>query len=385
MPTIAIANRARQFGALLLVALALSLVLASELKHRQYDWDMLPYMAIALTDTGETIETAHDRVYDMIRNEVTPATYEDLTLNFDPQYRQSAAVDAHKFAESLPFYTVKPLYPALLSLLYLAGVDLTSAPGLLSGFGYVMSCLVVFAWIGRWLQPLLAASLTVIIALIPQVTAVAKLPTPDSLSLFLILLGFFIAIELRNAAAGLCVLIVAIAARPENIMYLGVLAVYLFLGGRNRIMVFCLAAIGALLFIFLRKHSGGYGWTTLFYFTFVSRSIDLPTFVSPLRLRDYLTIYRQELASQIFNPQEGLAVFVLAGFGAAAMKIRGGDFRDPYLHLVFLVLLLTISRILLLPGSFYRALLPCYLLAILALIHACIDRSKLLGRPVETA
>ena len=104
----------------------------------------------------------------------------------------------------------------------------------------------------------------------------------------------------------------------------------------------------------------------------IDRSISLPTFVSPLTFWDYVRIYRQQVAIAIAEPAEGLAIFVLVAFGAAAMKIRSGNLRDPYLHLVYLVGILAIGRILVMPESFYRALLPCYLMATVALIHACV-------------
>jgi hypothetical protein len=51
-------------------------------------------------------------------------------------------------------------------------------------------------------------------SLTPQIAAVSILTTPDSLSLFVILLGAYLIVERRSLSASLSVLMVAIAIRP---------------------------------------------------------------------------------------------------------------------------------------------------------------------------
>jgi hypothetical protein len=252
------------------------------------------------------------------------------------------------------------------------GVDLIWAPRILAALGYALSCLTIYVWILPWMAPAVAAALTIILALIPQLTRVSTLTTPDSLSLFFVLVGVYLSIGRKRVTAGLTVLLLSVTIRPENILYFLVFAAYFFIENKDRRNVSILALIAMCLYIFLVRSSENYGWKTLFYFTLVDETISLPGFISPLKLEDYFRIYRQQIATEIMDPLHGLAIFVLAGFGAAAMKVRAGNFRDPYLHLVFLASTLAIGRILILPASFYRALLPCYMMATVALIHACV-------------
>ncbi len=361
------------------VLLVLLMIFIHQLRHPQYDWDMLPYMAIALMDAGDTIDAAHHKVYDAIQVDTPAATYDELTTGkvktteYAPRYRRDATFNFNKFAASLPFYAVKPVYPALISLLYLRGVDLVVAAGIIAGIGYLASCLVVYVWLKRWLSARIAAPLTIMLALVPQLTAVAKLPTPDSLSLFVLLLGLYLAIEHDRVILGLATLVVAIAVRPENILYFITFASYFSIMRKFDIRIMLLAVGAIAVFIIIRDYSHSYAWSTLFYFTFIDPTIDLSRFISPLRIIDYITIYMHQLKQEILNPEDGIPIFMLIGFGAAAMKIRAGDFRDPYLHLIFLVCILAIGRMLLLPLEAFRALLPCYILVTLALIQACVN------------
>lgn len=348
-----------------------------KLRHPQNDWDMFPYMTIALMDSGESLQVAHHHVYEALRARVPPAVFHELTDKFsidkpDRVYRAQAALDPAKFAESLPLYTVKPAYPVLIAGLYKAGVDLVIAPRILAGLGWLLSCLLIYIWIQRWMSPVIAATIAIILSQITQLTAVSTLTTPDSMSLFVILLGIYLSFEREYVTSGMIILMLSVLIRPENILYVLAFGAYFFLNGGKRSIVLGLAFIAIGLYLFIVRSNEYYGWRTYFYFTFVDRSISLPTFVSPLTFWDYVRIYRQQVAIAIAEPAEGLAIFVLVAFGAAAMKIRSGNLRDPYLHLVYLVGILAIGRILVMPESFYRALLPCYLMATVALIHACV-------------
>ena len=118
------------------VVAALLSIFLYQLRHPQYDWDMLPYMVIALMDEGQTLEAAHHNVYEAIRIGAPSETYDKLTDKFpidnaDRTYRAEAAHDPRNFAESLPFYVVKPIFPALIAGLHLTGVNLLRAPAIL--------------------------------------------------------------------------------------------------------------------------------------------------------------------------------------------------------------------------------------------------------------
>jgi hypothetical protein len=362
----------------LIVVAALFAIFLYNFRRPQYDWDMLPYMVIALMDTGKSFESAHSEVYEAIRSGAPAATYEALTDKFpvnDPKYssdhvyRANSFLYPDKFRDSLPYYTIKPIFPMLIAGLNIAGVNLIRAPGIVAGMGYLFSCLLIFLWLSRWMAVPIAGITTIAMSLTPQLAAVSILTTPDSLSLFVVLLGVYLIVERNSPTTGLSVLIAAIAVRPETIIYFLGFALYVVILDKRRYQSFALVITALILYKLITL--GGYPWSTLFYFTLVDRSIDLSQFVSHLGLLDYLRIYRQELTAQVFDPMAALAVFILIAFGALVMKVREGNFKDRYFHLVCVVIILAVCRMIVLPTSFYRALLPCYILATIAFVQAC--------------
>jgi hypothetical protein len=371
-------QRPWNFLTLVIVVATLFAIFLYNFRRPQYDWDMLPYMVIALMDTGKSFESAHSEVYEAIRSGAPAATYDALTDKFpvsDPKYSSDRVYRANsflypdKFREALPYYTIKPIFPMLVAGLRMAGVNLLRAPAILAGMGYLLSCLLIFFWISGWMAVPIAGIITVAMSLTPQLAAVSILTTPDSLSLFVVLLGAYLIVERGSLSTGLSVLMVAITIRPEVIIYFIGFALYFGALDRRQFQSFALVIVGLILYKIITL--GGYSWSTLFYFTLVDRSIGLPQFVSPLGILDYLRIYRQELTAQVFDPMAALAVFILVAFGALVMKVRAGNFRDRYFHLVCLVFILAGCRMIILPTSFYRALLPCYILATIAFIQAC--------------
>ena len=380
-------------AALVALLLALTVYSIHLFRHPPYNWDTLPYMAVALIDTGESVADAHHDAYAAARTTIPSAQYDVLvgatTAATDEsqspcgsngnlcaqKYMQDTAANARIFAESLPFYTVKPVYPALIAVLHAVGGNLVYATVILALIGYVFSCVVMFFWIGSWLPQQVALPLAILLAFIPQLTGIANMGAPDSLSVFVILLAVFLIMERERTIAGLSMLIVAIAVRPEDILYAMTFTTYCYLFKRQSRLVIVALGLGAiLLFLVVTRTAHDYGWTTLFYFTFVDHSIKLPGFVSPLRLGDYFVIYRHQLFVMFYETYQGLRIFAPVLFGAAAMNWRGGDLKDPYLSLVVLICLLTAARVALLPLEADRALLALYLLATMALIRGCAYR-----------
>jgi len=89
-----------------------------------YNWDMIAYIAVALMDIGVPAATVHQKTYDALMDVPEKARKPLLESG---EYRINVAKDPLKFRAQLPFYSVKPLYPALMSILYRAGIGLVTA------------------------------------------------------------------------------------------------------------------------------------------------------------------------------------------------------------------------------------------------------------------
>ena len=210
----------------LLLAILLSLIYATYFAQRPYyNWDMVAYVAVALIDAGEPAETVHRKTYDIVAAALPPDRFAELTQS--NAYREAVAADAARFAAQLPFYTVKPVYPAVMSVLYRAGMNPVTASVAVSAAGYAGICLLLYVWTARWLRPLVAVPVAALLSLCPYLTPIAQLSTPDALSVLVLLAGLFCIIEIDRPLSGAAILVGSILVRPENVIYVGVVLAYL--------------------------------------------------------------------------------------------------------------------------------------------------------------
>ena len=221
----------------LVLAALISAIYATWFAQRPlYNWEMIPYVAIALLDAGQPADTLREKTYDIVKKS-TPIERHEFLLggsNYNKDtyirgadYRYMVARDLKIFADQLPFYTVKPVYPALMSLFVRAGVNPVTATMIISGAAYAAICFLLYVWISQWLIPALSLLLAALLSLNPILTPLAQLATPDALSVFVLLLGSFFVIETRFLRSGIGIFIASILIRPENIIYAFIFLVFL--------------------------------------------------------------------------------------------------------------------------------------------------------------
>src|SRR4029078_5808814 len=367
----------------LILAALISAVYAAWFSSRPlYNWDIIPYVAVALRDAGHPADTLRQQTYEIMERSSPREAHEFLfggsiykkdTYNRGADYRYMVANDSKIFADQLPLYTVKPVYPALMSLLYRVGVNPVRASIAISATAYAAICLLLYVWISQWLNPALSLPIAALLSLNPILTPLAQLATPDALSVFVLLLGTFFVFETKFLRSGIGIFIASILIRPENIIY-----AFIFLGflAAIRKLPLTSCAIGLCvafgIYFAETRLSQNYGWSTLFYFTFIDWRILEGAPASSLGLSDYAHIYAKEVFRLVFSRGAAFPVFALAGFGALLLKFdRLQPWRDPCLQLVFLAAVYAAARTTALPGERYRTLAFPYMLIAIAFIHAC--------------
>ena len=141
---------------------------------------------------------------------------------------------------------------------------------------------------------------------------------PDILSICALLVGVYLAVE-SSALAAMLVFIIAIPIRPENLLYATIFVIYLGITGRLRpVGALVLFAVALLVELSLTHFAGGYGWHTLFYYSFVSKSAALSGDHPHLGWLDYLNFYLGRL-DRILMGQGELPIFALLGFGGLVL------------------------------------------------------------------
>ncbi len=333
------------------------------------NWDMVPYIAVALFDAGTPASQVHDLTYASL--DAAPQKNRELLIEGNA-WRLRVAHDAEQFLALLPFYSVKPLYPWLVSLEYRAGVLLPDATVIVSATSYALISILLFVWLLHLVPAGLAAVLACGVAVTPVLTRLAALSTPDALSVLIILTGLYLSFVKDRDGVAIAVLIFSITARPENLLYAVGLSLYLAFTrkvSRLTLAASCLAALA--LFITINKLSGDYDHATLFYYTYVDHNIDLRHFVSPLGWREYAQIYLKGLHEMIFDPANYFSVVAPLALSTVVIVMIRGAWSDRYFHLLCLAGVCAVARYAVLPSDFWRAFAVPYLMTLIAFVAVC--------------
>lgn len=371
--------------AALLAVLYMALLGVYIANRPSYDWDMIAYIAVTLEMTGTPSDQLHDKAYSIVKDRIPPAAYDSLTGKVTPEsiaatskttvladseFRQSVASDSGKFAQQLPFFSVKPVYPALMAIPYLLGTNPIEGGLIVSALAFFGIGMVFYCWFRPWMPPLIALGVMALLVINPFLVTQARTIGPDILSVFCLLFGVYSMMQNRPVS-GSFALLAAIPVRPENILYLVVFELYL-LGTRQlrwvHALLFIVAGLG--IYEIITTVAGHYGWQTLFYYSFINKTEAIGDAHPHLTLMDYGMFYLGRL-DHILIGQGEAPMFALIAFGALVLTYGFGMLRDRYVHLILLAAFIAVVRMIILPTEAFRALLPCYMLVTVAFIHAC--------------
>ncbi len=253
---------------------AVYVTLYASLSQPRWNWDLIGTFGCAYELSGYDVASAHRWTYRDIDRELT-ASRVNLTLRSGDPFRTAVYEDPHSFAQQLPFYRTRPLYNLTVALAVRLGV-LGSAWSTIwvSCFAAALTAYALFLWLRRHCSAPLAALGALLVFAAAPVGDGARSPSPDALAALLIVAGLALAQAPArlHAAAGLTLLALATAARPDMLILAVPLVVALALTEPNarRRLGHVVATVAAMvLFVTIQKVSGFYGWSTLFFHTFV--------------------------------------------------------------------------------------------------------------------
>src|SRR5690606_37830950 len=204
----------------LVSALALLALLAVNLRWAEpyYNWDMLGYIGVAERLGGATPAEAHRRAYDLAYRVAPPEQYAWLVEG--GAYQQAVAADPAAFEQQLPFYRVKPAYPLLMLGLDRLGLDPARGSVWISRIAYLGIGVVAFVWLASFLSPFAALATAWGIMSVQVALDAAQLSTPDALSTVVVLTALWLVFERQNFGRGVLLLLLSLAIRPDNLLWL---------------------------------------------------------------------------------------------------------------------------------------------------------------------
>ena len=347
------------------------------------NWDMVAYVAISRASQADDITQLHRDVYAELEQSVSTADFEALTASGDvltssEPFLVATASDARAFAQQLPFYLVKPAYPLLIAGLATTGLNPFAASVLIASAAYAGFGLLAWSWLRRHHPPIIGTLLTALLVISPPFMILARLSTPDSLSLLVILASAYAIVSRRaGLALGLCLL--AVLIRPNNAAWAVLLALYLATAAppavrpRRWVPLLTIALVGVL-YVGITRWAGYYPLPTLFHHAIVEYLPYPAEFVPTWGLREYARQYVHEFLAF----QYGGALFFLFVGGVVLLGLRSahGSAHDPLTGLVALAVLASAAQWAVYPIEPERILAGQ--LAIIAIALAII-----VGRPTQ--
>lgn len=273
-------------------------------KNRVYDWDMPGYIgclyAFKYSDAPNTIRTL---TYKDIQKKAPEKEFRDI-LGIKPadKARQAFAKNTRAFNEQLPYYQIKVGYNLGILILYESGLSSPDAVTFLSIISYFISGLLLF-YIVKIIFPknyIVAVVLTIAIMLLPPMTYMSRVATPDMFIMQFLLIFMIGLIKKWKTWIMFLVLFSITLTRPDyapfTLSYLSVASGFDYLKKKKINFHFIFQAIILFILYFgIIKISGYPGWKHLFYDTFIQRREFISGSSPDFSFNKYLSIIYQKI------------------------------------------------------------------------------------------
>jgi hypothetical protein len=271
-----------------------------------HNWDMLPYIATALSYLGESGPPLLDRTLADLRATVDAARYVEMTT--DP-FRSAVSSDPGSLEQLLPFYQIRPLYVWLvIAVSWATGATLGQAT-LLVPAGAAAAIMAVSMYLLRrapWPVFLAAPPLLFVLNLF----LIARLSTPDALAGLLAIVALLAA--LRAPGVALALLPLLPLARTDFVL----LAPLVALAIRPAVPLAAAAlSVGAAAAIYATINAtvGNYGHLTIFNYQLIAGPMPYPAELPISReVADYAQAYLAGAKTLVEDRELWLAGVALA-------------------------------------------------------------------------
>jgi hypothetical protein len=263
------------------------------------NWDILGYAAAALTLLENNVSTVHAEVYGALHSMVDTHSYQ-LFVN-ESTYRHVMATDVSAFEQQIPFYKIRLLFILPVSLLSMAGLNPLFSCKLVAGAFLAGGFMLMYLASRRQLSPLFLMSLPAIYFLADGLS-LSRLITADAATFFWVALAYFA--FMKNSRYFLLVLALSVLTRADLLIFVVLMLTYLgFYSTQKMLHLMSSFILALLIYIALYHWSGSYGWSTTFYFVFVSKlSATHPAIYSyeKISLSDYFYALRAGLYLELY-------------------------------------------------------------------------------------
>jgi hypothetical protein len=228
----------------------------------EYTWDLLGYIGSSVDSTDA--RTIHDVAFDAIRPFAAKKE-----IQVDNPYRADVAANPYHFAEQLPFYSIKPVYVALIKGEHRLGMPFPRAAVAISAVANFLLALLLWHWLSAYLGGLPLAASCTLIMLSPNILELSRWATPDCLATLIAAAGLYLSVERNLPFWGCSLLVLDVWVRTDALVLAGIILFALLLRGKLDFAQFASLSVLSLGSYFTINHfAGNYGWPALFYNSF---------------------------------------------------------------------------------------------------------------------
>ena len=230
-------------------------------------WDHIAYAAVAFDWLGHDITTVHAMAYQELKGHASAVEFDKL-INFD-EYRSTMHADPEALRQQFPYYSMRVLYMLPLVVCAKLGVNLYSAINFLGALYHALGLLILYAGLRKVIGTIFWLLLPAIFYLVTKNLFVVSTNGVDSMAFLwacMISLAF-----LRNSKWLYFLLITAVMVRTDAIIFVFLMLAFNICVYRSELRMSFMTGVASVVVYFLINHfAGNYGWSTLFYFVFVS-------------------------------------------------------------------------------------------------------------------
>lgn len=329
---------------LILVAIMALIVLAFGVKKPSYNWDMIGYVAAALSAEGYQGASLNKATYDSVRSEVGPHTFDQLTQD---DYRETVFRDPASLAQQLPFYRIRPLYVGLIRVVHAMGLEYPKSTYVVSAIFAALS-VVLLAFVAREIgAPVIAVPLVVLFS---GFIDIARLSTPDAMACFFALLTIYALI--RGSTLVFFLAAVLPLVRTDFLLLSLLVLGHSFIFGQRKYAITSMTA-ACVLYGLVARMNGAYGWLTLFNTSLIHKTAYPAALIPSHAIGDYLRPYASMAYDFTMHPH--FVIYGLALWFLMRNKTRPPSADWRLLSAVFIIPMTFVAiHLLLFPAMTYR-------------------------------
>jgi Dolichyl-phosphate-mannose-protein mannosyltransferase len=358
-------NRLKEPVAVAFFILFLSALCGLAWLNPVYDWDVLPYTALAETSSSNPV-ILHAGAYQTVDSEVPPEIAQSFHYTGpDPEYRRDLAANPWHFAEQLPFYSVKPLYVLLLRGIHRAGPSALKAARLVSAVSFATLGIVLFLWLRRSVNTVWAAVAACCVLATPEFLRTGAQTTPDAFFSALALLALYLLFSESKLFLGVTLLVLLPLVRADGLILVALVLAYLAWKKPEfpKVYAVVILIVEVLVQQVAGRLAGAYPYQLLFFHSFIEK-LAAPAEISVhLTLREYFQALYVFVLGSLGTPRP---LYLLLGLVSLIARRSEGVLR----HLAWLGLGYAAAHILLFPVPESRYLVVPFSLIILWTVSA---------------